>query len=564
MRTKLAMAVAAAAAVTLALAGCSGTSPAGGSGTGSAGNGSNAYVILNAQAPFTRNYNPFSPTNLTGTSTIFETLFFSDSQRKANPTLQPVLGTKYAFSDQNKKLTITTRSGVKWNDGKPFGAADVAFTLNHVREHAAINGNGFTGTAKVTGDNQVTVTYDQPGVVKALTMLTKQWIIPEHIWKSIKDPSTGTNAAGVGTGPFKPGPFSAQTYTLVKNPDYWEAGKPQIAGFKVINAEDNDAVSDLISQGKISWGGVTPPTKNYFDGSPNVTNTAMITGELSFAACANASLGCTGPQTDPAVRKAIYYALDRSQLNKLAFSGTAGDISPTYAILPRDKKWISSSIPDPIAAITSGAQTAKAVQILQAAGYQKGADGIFAKDGKRVSLTIESVQGWTDWQNSINTAVQQLKAAGIELKPHFVSQSAWGTDSSQGKFQLLMWNVSPSTAVEPYGTYLSYLASSSTAKVGSSTPGSNYARFEDPDVDKALNVLANTQDPSTQATEYATIQQHLVQDMPYIPMVAYANWVQFDSSKFGNWPTVDNPYAGAFTWMSPDFEIVLKNVTVKK
>lgn len=564
MRSKLALALTASVAVVLALAGCSGGSSSGHSGAGSSSQDSNAFVVLNAQAPFTKNFNPFSPTNVTGTSTIFETLFFADSQRKANAPLQPVLGTKYAFSDDNKKLTITTRSGVKWNDGKPFSAADVAFTLNYVRKNPGINGNGFTGTAKVTGDNEVTVTYDQPGVVKALTMLTKQWIIPEHIWKSIKDPGTGTNAAGVGTGPFKPGTFSSQTYTLVKNPNYWDQGKPKIAGVRVINAEDNDAVSDLISQGKISWGGVTPPTKNYFDRSPNVTNIAMITGELSYAACANASMGCTGPQTDPAVRKAIYYALDRRQLNKLAFSGTAGDISPTYAILPRDKKWISSSIPDPIASVNSGAQTDKAVQIMQAAGYKKGKDGIFAKDGKRVSLTIESVQGWTDWQNSINTSVQQLKAAGIELKPHFVSQSAWGTDSSQGKFELLMWNVSPSTAVEPYGTYLSYLASSSTAKVGSSTPGANFARYKNADVDKALDVLANTKDPAEQAAEYAKIQQHLVEDMPYIPMVAYANWVQFDTSKFGNWPTNDNPYAGAFTWMSPDFEIVLKNLTVKK
>lgn len=561
MRFKLSLAMAATVALAVALAGCTGSA---GDKSSSGNKNSNAYVTLNAQAPFTKNYNPFSPTSLLGTTSVYETLFFADSKQKSDAPLQPVLATKYTFSNDNKTLKITTRSGVKWNDGTDFSAQDVAFTFNYVDQHAEINSSGFSGSAKATGNNEVTITYDKPSVVKALTQLTTQWIVPEHVWKSISTPQTQTNDKPVGTGPFKPATFSSQTYTLVANKSYWGKGKPQIAGVRVINAEDNAAVSDLVAQQKLSWAGVTPPSKNYFDGNPAVKNFTTITGELSFAACANAAMGCTGPQTDPAVRKAIYYALDRSQLNKLAFSGTAGDISPTYAILPRDKKWIDPSISDPIAKITSGASLGKATQTLEAAGYTKGSDGIYEKGGQRVSLTIESVEGWTDWQDCINTAVQQLKAAGIELKTHFVSSSAWGTDSSQGHFQLLMWNVSPSNVVEPYGTYLNYLASSATAKVGQSAPGSNYARFEDPAVDQALGILANTQDEKVQAQQYGIIQKKLVEDMPYIPVVAYANWVQFDTGHFGNWPTNDNPYAGPFTWQNPDFGWVLKNLTVKK
>lgn len=558
MRMKLALTLAT-AFVAAAVASCSGTPTQTDSDTSS----SASYLAMSGEAPFTKNYNPFSESNLGGTAAIYETLFFANNQREANPEMQPVLGTEYAFSDDNRTLTITTRSGVTWNDGTPFGPTDVAFTFNYVQEHPEINSQGISGKAEVTGENEVTVTYPEPGVVRAITALTKQWILPEHVWKSVEEPATITNENPVGTGPFKPDTFSAQTYTLVKNPDYWDQGTPHIPGIRVINAADNDATSDLLSQGKLSWGGVTPPTKNYFEGSPNVQSVPMITGQLSFAACSNASMGCKGPQTDPAVRKALYYALDRSQLNKLAFAETAGDISPTYAILPRDKRWISPSIEDPIAAVSSGAQVQKAEQTLQAAGYTKGRDGIYQKDGERVSLTVVSVNGWTDWQNAANTAVQQVKAAGIELKTQYVSASAWSTDSSQGNFQLLVWNVTPGSVVEPFGTYQSYFGSESTAKVGESTPGLNYARYENTEVDAALKVLENTQDEATQAEQYAKIQQRIVEDMPYIPMIGYSNWVQFDVERFENWPTEDNAYAGAFSWMTPDFGIVLKNVKPK-
>jgi len=58
--------------------------------------------------------------------TIYETLDFVNALQNSKVT--PWLATAYAWSNNNKTLTFTIRSGVKWTDGTPFSAADVAYT----------------------------------------------------------------------------------------------------------------------------------------------------------------------------------------------------------------------------------------------------------------------------------------------------------------------------------------------------------------------------------------------------------------------------------------------------
>src|ERR1039458_3511266 len=83
-----------------------------------------------------------------------------------------------------------------------------------------------------------------------------------------------------------------------------------------------------------------PTLQVLLNGHKNLTyvNTPALT--TSLFTCSNASLGCTGPQTDPAVRQAIYYGIDRTQINKLAGGGFAVPASPTMLLPARDAAWI--------------------------------------------------------------------------------------------------------------------------------------------------------------------------------------------------------------------------------
>src|SRR5690606_31819935 len=113
--------------------------------------------------------------------------------------------------------------------------------------------------------------------------------------------------------------------------------------------------------------------------------------------CANADLGCTGAQTDVAVRQALNAAIDRTTIKDKAFVGLTGEISPTFALLPRDEKWVA----DPANETSPQSPDAAAAgEILEAAGYAKGGDGFYAKDGKTVEMSLTSVDGWTDYNDA--------------------------------------------------------------------------------------------------------------------------------------------------------------------
>ncbi len=130
---------------------------------------------------------------------------------------------------------------------------------------------------------------------------------------------------------------------------------------------------------------------------------------MALITCANTDLGCSGPQTDPAVRHAVADAINRKQLNSLAFANTASDISPTFALTTTQKDMISKAI-EP-AVMPDAPDTDAAASTLEGAGWKKGSDGIYAKDGQRLSMTVEVVTGWTDYITAIDTMTQQLKAA---------------------------------------------------------------------------------------------------------------------------------------------------------
>ena len=101
--------------------------------------------------------------------------------------------------------------------------------------------------------------------------------------------------------------------------------------------------------------------------------------------CSNTELGCTGPQTDVAVRQALNVAIDRTAIKDKAFVGLTGDISPTFALLPRDEKWVADSANE---VSPQEANADEAGEILEAAGYTKGSSGIYEKDGVPVELSL--------------------------------------------------------------------------------------------------------------------------------------------------------------------------------
>ncbi|GAB2879882.1 ABC transporter substrate-binding protein [Streptomyces mayteni] len=535
-----------AAALALLVAGCGGGSDNGGGGGSTP---ADTLVVAGQNGDYIRNFNPYSPTLVEGPGTIFEPLFYFNLASPGDPVQR--LGTEYSWNEDGTELSITVREGVTWSDGEAFDADDVKFTFDMIAADRVPNTVGFHGTTEVVDPTHVVVTFDGPAYMEGPQLLGKTWIVPEHIWSGIDDPNTETLPEPVGTGPYTLGDFKGQAFTLDANPDYW-GGEPELTHVMYRSLSGNQASADALAAGQVDvYSGPVPDIANVEEDYPGYQAITVPMNQAVLDTCANAELGCEGPQTDPAVRQAIYYAMDRGQVNQLAFQDTASEMSPGFALPERDAAYVSDTLENPT--VPMQPDLARVDEILTDAGYARGGDGIYERDGERLALTVTVVSGWTDYITALETLREQLLPAGIELTVTQVSWNEMSDARARGGFQLLIDSLYPGPAPDPFYLYSYFYGSDNTAEVGESAD-TNYSRYSNPEVDAALEALTqlNPDDMAARMPHYDVIQQHIEQDMPYIPILTGGTTTEFHSAKFSGWPSLDDLYAFPATWSRPD------------
>jgi peptide/nickel transport system substrate-binding protein len=533
----------------LGLAGCGGSAGS---------NGSLGITVYDgASGAFTNAFNPFPPTNNNHPmrGMIYQTLLFFNNAKAGD--VQKVLATDYKFADGGRSVTFTLRDGVKWSDGEPFSADDVAFTFNLLISDPKLNVQSIPlASAKADDRTHVTLTFTRPAYTDIWFFGGKTYIVPRHRWQGLHtDLMTYTNTKPIGTGPFTLRSFSAQSYVLAKNKNYWDKGKPKIDTIRYVSYSGNQAGLTALLNGQINWSGMFIPDieKTYAAKNPN--NKWINTPQFLTQLTANVA---QGPTANLAVRQALYYGMDRGQLNKIAFSGKDTPSTPAELLLPRDRKWLADDLKD----VKPTYDAAKAEQVLQQAGYTKGGDGFYRDpNGRKLTITCKVVSGFTDYISALQVMKQQYAKVGIDLEAQELSFAAWSSDRNNGNFELVMDNLYGGPT--PYYLYSYFYNSSNTRPIGQSAPY-NYSRFSSPVVDQALATLGGTQDEQVQKQAYAQIQHEIVARMPYIPVMQSSTLIEFKSSKVTGWPTQHDLYAIPAPFYEPDLGIVAANLRPAK
>jgi peptide/nickel transport system substrate-binding protein len=532
----------------------------GSSGGGGSKNGATDTTLIaytGQSTDYQSNFNPYGAGVIGGIGTIFEPLFYSNLL-KADPP-QPRLGTVFSWNTDGTQLSITLRTGVKWSDGQPFTSRDVLFTLELLTQHPEMNGIGYDGEASAPDDTHVIIRFKQPAFVRGPQIISRVYIVPEHKWKDLKTPATDPIDKPVGTGPYTLTEFKPQAFTYAANPTYW-GGEPAVKKVRFLALSGNQSGEQAMRAGQIDWQtNPIPGIKNIEKNYPGYKATIVPLNQIVLDTCSSTALGCTGPQTDPAVRRAVSYGINRSQVNALAFEDTSSEISPGFGLIKRDSTVISAKLQDRTAPMQP--DVAKAQQLLEGAGYTKTANGSYAKGGKPLALTVTTVSGWSDYITAANTLKQQLKQVGINLTVEQLSWNEWTAQRQSGNFQLMMDSLNQGPAPDPYYLYSYFFGSSGTAKVGAKAV-TNWSRFSDPQVDQALTALTQV-DPKNAAARqpyFDTIQTRIEQAMPYIPVLTQGTVTEYRAAKFTGWPTGDDMYAFPAVWQSPDNAEVLKRL----
>jgi peptide/nickel transport system substrate-binding protein len=543
--SKRVLAASAAAAILAAgLAACSSggsstPSTGGSSASGNANASTNQSALVMESSPedsLSDNFNPFDSAapvqGMGATGLVYEPLF---QFNLANPSTAPYpwLATAFSWGNGGKSITFTIRPGVKWNDGQPMTAADVAFTFNYAKQYATsktddINLGGLNITSVSTSGNQVTVNFPSPQYMNLLH-IAGMVVLPKHIWSSVTNPGHFTDPKPVGTGPYTLGSFTTQGYTMVANPSYWQAVPVKKVFFPVYTT-NNAAETALFSQ-KIDWTGnyIAGLQKNFLDKDPR--NGGYEGSNSSGALYPNLK---TGPTADLAVRQAIDVAINRQLMSTEGESGLEDPVLNVSGITePAFSAWLAPSLKNQQVSPTGNA--AQAASILGKAGYKKDSSGIFAKGGQELSVAITTPGDYSDFANDVSLAVQSLKEAGIKASFNNVTVDAYNADAVSGNFQLLLrWG---SGGITPYQLYDGWLDPS---QIG--TGNGNYERLNDPTVTTELSKLNGDQTIAEQTTDLAPIENYVASTLPVIPTTTSAEWCEYTNVHFTGWPTKSNPY----------------------
>jgi peptide/nickel transport system substrate-binding protein len=497
-------------------------------------------VSQEQQASWVRNFNPLTTATAARWPTlagVYEPLLVFNSVRAE---YVPWLAVAHEWRDENRVLRMTTRDGVLWSDRRPFTARDVAFTFQLLKQHPALDRRGVWNFLDgVTAIDTRTVEFRfQRVFIPGFDEVAAQQIVPEHIWNSVEDPVAFPNENPVATGPFtEVRVFRNQVFELGRNPVYWQQGLPRVEALRCPAYPSNDRANLALVFDEIDWAGNFIPAidRVYVNRQPDHHGYWFpLTGSTVFlyANCTRA------PFDDVRVRKALSMAIDRELLV---------DVAAYRSSRPSDATGLSDAYTawhDP--EIATGGDwvrhdLARANQLLDEAGYRRGADGLRLRaDGTTWRYEIMTVAGWSDWVRASQVIARGLHDVGIEASVRTFDFSAWFQRVQKGEFDLsLAWSFEGPT---PYLFYR-WLMSSATVKPEGETSMGNWHRYGSRSADEALTAFEREADPEAQTRLADELQRIFADEAPAIPLYPNPSWAEYNLSRFEGFPSAEHPYA---------------------
>ncbi|MBL7260129.1 ABC transporter substrate-binding protein [Paractinoplanes lichenicola] len=309
-----ATAVAAAAAALMLAAGCTSAVNQQGDTGGTPSRGGTLRIVQGADVQPATLMSQNNP-NFSLTRTVFNSLIQYD-HKTLEP--QPELATAWETSADGKTLTFTLREGVKFHDGRAFTAADVIADLEIIqRAEVASQVKGIAkqiAQMKAEGDTKLTITFKR-AMSNTLDLFLMMPII---------DPKTAdATFAGTsfnGTGPFKVEKYTpGQGFTLKRNDQYWDSGKPLLDGVTITVVRDSQSMLSSLKSGQSELAlDLAPLDATTIKNDPAYKLVESDANDSVAYVGYNVTVPLLG---DKKVRQAISYAIDRDRILAQVYGG---------------------------------------------------------------------------------------------------------------------------------------------------------------------------------------------------------------------------------------------------
>jgi peptide/nickel transport system substrate-binding protein len=438
-------------------------------------------------------------------------------------TYEPVLA-KSLPTVNNGAVTVTgtkmdvkweLRSGLKWSDGTPLTSADIKYTWEiWIKDPKVNTRTGFDQIEAIDTPDELTAIVHYKSIYAPYPVNFGS-IMPKHLLEKEPDISkTDYVRRPLGTGPFKVTEFKTdESVTLERNANYrFGPDKPYLdkiifkstpsvqAAMAQLKAGEVHAVWNLTADQAVDLEKVSGLAIQSVPG-PSVERIEMNTAQNREGPDPNSKHPVL---SDIEMRKALLYATPKKQIiDKLFFGKFAEGSSPV------SQGWAAFKGPQ------EGYDPKKANEVLDKAGWAKGADGIRSKGGVRASLSYTTTTGDSTREKVQQVLVDEWKAIGVEVKIQnspssvLLSGSCTGKDPRKlGTFDLIQYASSP--GIDPHSTVFQRYHSKNIPTLANCA-GQNYTRVKVPEMDKAIDEAGSTLDLEKRKAAYQTALKTLNQ-----------------------------------------------------
>ena len=447
-----------------------------------------------------------------------------------NRQLEPDLATSWSISNDGHTYTFHLRHDVSWQDGVPFTAQDVLFTLRVIqdpdsRSPLATSWQGVTASAP---DNY-TVVYTLPTPYTPFIESTTVGIVPQHILENV-DPAqlsvANFDQHPVGTGPFRVTTFDggSNLVVLAANPNYF-GGRPKLDGFEFhFYASAQAALTAYVQRQVDSVSQVTSNISTQATQQPNLLfyDHALPSATILFFNLTNSVLG------DHAVRLALAQATNRQVL--INDSEPDLGIPAGQPLLPQQPGYTTQYRQDQY-------NPTAAAKELEADGWKVGKNGLRSKHGQLLSLTVVTLQG-SSLQAMAQALVPQWQAIGVKLNVQATNLNNLEESYIRPRnYQLLLYGIDIGSDPDVYA----YWDSSQVAD-----PGLNLSEYKSSAADADLELGRMTTDPTLRALRYGAFLKTWDNDQPAVVIATPVYRYAVTAAATG-------PFAGSITQPSDRF-----------
>jgi peptide/nickel transport system substrate-binding protein len=484
---------------------------------------------------------------------MYEVLFISNM---LTGELEPLIGDSYEVNGTD--VTVKVNPKVTFSDGSACTVDDVIYSYELGKKYTIQWSQYWQFIDSIERVDNNTIVFHQKAAsantLYVLDSLQGVPILPKKIWEKVEADNgyditkirTGflNMDDPIGTGAYKVYMYNDQRVVLIRNENYWGAiperfGKLASAKYLInVFYSSNDSLTTAFKNNEVDlaqafipniWDLIkaNPAIDTYIPDFPYHLEGAMVSMMYNV----------TKPGlNNPAVRRALAFAINTKQIGQAAMSGYTKDLDPMLVLTNgAEDRYVDK---ESLRSLQYTYDPQKANQLLDELGARPGADGIrVLPDGTRMSWAIQSGYGWTDWNATCEVIAQNMKAIGVDIRPEMPEGAVFGNNRATGDFELALTipgeGIRPS---QPWYRYSWIMSDANSAPIGEFA-SSNQMRYSNARANELVRLIPAETDEAKLRAYHTEINRIFLEELPLVPvMYRPFQFYEVNNTYWTGWP----------------------------